>query len=210
MLDLAFEKFKAISVMNDEIKGVIYNLGLDFERKRMASKAISVYEHIAKEDKNYKDVGERIKKLSTVATTGIWQGQKASASGGAGGTMVMEGMEKPTIGRYEIVEELGRGAMGVVYKGVDPTMKREVAIKTMHFDEVDADTIQAVKERFFREAESAGKLTHPNIVTIYDVGEESDLAYIAMELLSGKTLEAWCKDKSLPAENSIKDSRPAF
>lgn len=201
MLDLSFEKFKAISVMDDEIKGVIYNLGLDFERKRMASKAISVYEHIAKADKNYKDVGERIKKLSAVATTGIWQGQKASA----GGTIVMEGMEKPTIGRYEIVEELGRGAMGVVYKGVDPTMKREVAIKTVHFDEVDADTIQAVKERFFREAESAGKLTHPNIVTIYDVGEESDLAYIAMELLSGKTLEAWCKKTNLfPPKTALK------
>ena len=78
--------------MNDEIKGVIYNLGLDFERKRMASKAISVYEHIARADKNYKDIAERLKKLSAVTTTGLWQGQKASASGGAGGTMVMEGM----------------------------------------------------------------------------------------------------------------------
>ncbi|MBI3398939.1 MAG: CHASE2 domain-containing protein [Deltaproteobacteria bacterium] len=201
MLDLAFEKFKAISVVNDEIKAVLYNLGLEFERKRMAAKAISIYEHIAKIDKNYKDIADRIKKLGSVATTGIWQGQKASA----GGTVVIEGMEKPTIGRYEIVEELGRGAMGVVYKGVDPAMKREVAIKTVHFDEVDADAIQSVKDRFFREAESAGKLTHPNIVTIYDVGEESDLAYIAMEFLSGKTLEAWCKKTSLlPPKTALK------
>src|SRR3989338_6923369 len=201
MLDLAFEKFKAISVLDDEIKGVFYNLGLDFERKRMAAKAISVYEHIAKADKNYKDIAERLKKLSAVTTTGLWQGQKASA----GGTAIVEGMEKPTIGRYEIVEELGRGAMGVVYKGVDPTMKREVAIKTVHFDDVDADTIQIVKDRFFREAESAGNLNHPNIVTIYDVGEEADLAYIAMELLKGKTLEKWCKKSNLlPSKTVLK------
>ena len=205
MLDLSFEKFKAISVLDDEIKGVLYNLGLDFERKRMAAKAISVYEHIAKADKNYKDIAERLKKLSAVTTTGLWQGQKASASGGAGGTAIVDGMEKPTIGRYEIVEELGRGAMGVVYKGIDPTMKREVAIKTVHFDDVDADAIQAVKDRFFREAESAGNLNHPNIVTIYDVGEEADLAYIAMELLKGKTLEKWCKKSNLlPSKTVLK------
>ncbi|MBI5047402.1 MAG: CHASE2 domain-containing protein [Deltaproteobacteria bacterium] len=201
MLDLAFEKFKAISEVDDEIKGVLYNLGLDFERKRMASKASSVYEHITKFEKNYKDIAERVRKLTNVATTGTWKGPKAAAEG----TAIIDGMEKPTIGRYEIVEELGRGAMGVVYKGVDPTMKREVAIKTVHFDEVDADTIQSVKDRFFREAESAGKLKHPNIVTIYDVGEETDLAYIAMELLNGKTLEVWCKKTNLfPPKTSVK------
>ncbi|HBO83742.1 MAG TPA: serine/threonine protein kinase [Deltaproteobacteria bacterium] len=200
MLDLAFEKFKVIPV-NDETKGILYNLGLDFERKRMANKAVSVYEHIAAADKDYKDIAGRISKLKTVAATGMWKG----ARGATEGTAIIDGMEKPTIGRYEIVEELGRGAMGVVYKGVDPTMKREVAIKTVHFDEVDADTIQAVKERFFREAESAGKLTHPNIVTIYDVGEETDLAYIAMELLNGKTLEAWCKKANLlPVKTTLK------
>lgn len=201
MLDMAFEKFKAISRVNDEVKGALYNLGLDFERKRMPTQAKSVYEHIARFDKNYKDIGERVKKLTTVATTGVWQGQKAAA----GGTVVMEGMEKPTIGKYEIVEELGRGAMGVVYKGFDPQIKREVAIKTVHFDEVDAGAIQAVKDRFFREAESAGNLHHPNIVTIYDSGEESDLAYIAMELLRGKTLEAWCKKTNLlPPKTALK------
>lgn len=194
MLDLAFEKFKAISRVDDEIKSVLYNLGLDFERKRMASKAASVYEHISKFDKNYKDISERVKKLTTVAATGILKGPSRMS---VEGTAIIDGMEKPTIGRYEIVEELGRGAMGVVYKGIDPAIKREVAIKTVHFDEVDADTIQAVKDRFLREAQSAGKLTHPNIVTIYDTGEETDLAYIAMELLRGRTLEGWCKKTNL-------------
>lgn len=201
MLDMAFDKFKAISRVNDEVKDALYNLGLDFERKRMPTQAKSVYEHIAKTDKKYKDIAERVKKLAAVATTGVWQGQKAAA----GGTMVMEGMEKPTIGKYDIVEELGRGAMGVVYKGFDPKMKREVAIKTAHFDEIDADTREAVKERFFREAESAGNLKHPNIVTIYECGEESDLAYIAMEILRGKTLEPWCKKTGLlPPKTALK------
>ncbi|MBI3755512.1 MAG: serine/threonine protein kinase, partial [Deltaproteobacteria bacterium] len=201
MLDMAFDKFKAISRVNDEVKDALYNLGLDFERKRMPTQAKSVYEHIAKTDKKYKDIAERVKKLAAMATTGVWQGQKAAA----GGTMVREGMEKPTIGKYDIVEELGRGAMGVVYKGFDPKMKREVAIKTAHFDEIDADTREAVKERFFREAESAGNLKHPNIVTIYECGEESDLAYIAMEILRGKTLEPWCKKTGLlPPKTALK------
>jgi len=192
-LDMAFEKFKAISRVNDEVKDALYNLGLDFERKRMPTQARSVYEHISKTDERYKDIAERIKKLSTLPAAGAWKGSHATVEG----TAIEAGMEKPTIGDYEIVEELGRGAMGVVYKGVDLKMKREVAIKTVHFDEVDAVTVKAVKDRFFREAESAGKLTHPNIVTVYRVGEESDLAYIAMELLRGKTLETWCKKTNL-------------
>lgn len=200
-LDMAFEKFKAISRVNDEVKDALYNLGLDFERKRMPTQAKSVYEHIAKTDKRYKDIAERTKKLTTLPAAGAWKGSNAAAEG----TAIVDGMEKPTIGDYEIVEELGRGAMGVVYKGVDLKMKREVAIKTVHFDEVDADTVKAVKDRFFREAESAGKLTHPNIVTIYHVGEESDLAYIAMELLRGKTLETWCKKTNLlPLKTTLK------
>ncbi|HSA62706.1 MAG TPA: protein kinase, partial [Nitrospiraceae bacterium] len=93
-----------------------------------------------------------------------------------------------TLGRYKVLKELGRGAMGVVYLGKDPTIQRFVAIKTMRLDEIDdADKLQEVKARFFREAESTGRLSHPNIVTIYDAGEEHDLGYIAMEVLEGTT-----------------------
>jgi eukaryotic-like serine/threonine-protein kinase len=99
----------------------------------------------------------------------------------------------PTLGRYKVLKELGRGAMGVVYLGKDPTIHRFVAIKTMRLDETDEpEKIQEVKARFFREAESTGRLSHPNIVTIFDAGEEGDLGYIAMELLEGTTL----KDRS--------------
>jgi len=102
------------------------------------------------------------------------------------------------LGRYKVLKELGRGAMGVVYLGKDPTIQRFVAIKTMRLDETDdAGKLQEVKSRFFREAESTGRLTHPNIVTIYDAGEEQDLGYIAMELLEGTTLKHWSRKPNL-------------
>jgi serine/threonine-protein kinase len=102
------------------------------------------------------------------------------------------------LGRYKVLKELGRGSMGVVYLGKDPTIQRFVAIKTMQLDEIDdADKLQEVKARFFREAESTGRLSHPNIVTIFDAGEEHDLGYIAMELLQGTTLKAWSRKPNL-------------
>lgn len=103
-----------------------------------------------------------------------------------------------TLGRYKVLKEIGRGAMGVVYLGKDPTIQRFVAIKTMRLDDIDdADKLQEVKDRFFREAESTGRLSHPNIVTIYDAGEEQDLGYIAMEVLEGTTLKQWSRKPSL-------------
>jgi serine/threonine-protein kinase len=103
-----------------------------------------------------------------------------------------------TLGRYKVLKELGRGAMGVVYLGKDPTIQRFVAIKTMRLDEIDdTNKLQEVKARFFREAESTGRLSHQNIVTIYDAGEEHDLGYIAMEVLEGKTLSQWSRKPNL-------------
>ena len=92
-------------------------------------------------------------------------------------------------GATRVFKELGRGAMGLVYLGKDPTIQRFVAIKTMRLDQIDdEEKLQEVKARFFREAESTGRLSHPNIVTIYDAGEEDDLGYIAMELIEGTPL----------------------
>ena len=94
------------------------------------------------------------------------------------------------IGKYTIVEEIGRGAMGIVYKGVDPLIDRTVAIKTIRFDMYSQpeQRIEAQK-RFLREAKSAGNITHPNIVTIYDMGEDNGIFYIAMEYVDGPSLE---------------------
>ena len=94
------------------------------------------------------------------------------------------------IGRYQIARELGRGAMGVVYHAVDPTIGRPLAIKTIRLREVD-DPAQRdkLRDRLFREARSAGVLSHPNIVTIYDMEEDAGVAYIAMEFVDGPTLD---------------------
>jgi serine/threonine protein kinase len=96
-------------------------------------------------------------------------------------------MNVSTLGRYQIVSTLGRGAMGTVYRAVDPAIERTVAIKTLNPDLPD-ENLAEVKERFLREAKSAGRLNHPNVVTVYDVGEAGGIAYIAMEYLEGKSL----------------------
>ena len=102
------------------------------------------------------------------------------------------------LGRYKILKELGRGAMGLVFLGKDPTIQRFVAIKTMRLDQVeDLDKVREIKARFFREAESAGRLSHPNIVTIYDAGEQDELGYIAMELVEGQSLKDWSRKPNL-------------
>ncbi len=100
------------------------------------------------------------------------------------------------LGRYQITDTLGRGAMGHVYKGIDPAINRPVALKTIRLDFVnDPAEMEELKERLFREAQAAGKLSHPNIVTIYDVGSEGHLQYIAMEFLDGQTLDEMIKKK---------------
>src|SRR5215472_15761316 len=94
------------------------------------------------------------------------------------------------IGRYKIVRELGQGAMGVVYHAIDPNIGRPVAIKTIRLGEFrKPEEQERLRERLMREARSAGMLSHPGIVTIYDVEQQGDVAYIAMEYVDGPTLD---------------------
>ncbi|HUA17452.1 MAG TPA: protein kinase [Bryobacteraceae bacterium] len=94
------------------------------------------------------------------------------------------------IGRYQILGELGRGATGVVYRAQDPAIGRIIAIKTIRLSDItDHAERERLRERLFREAQSAGILSHPNIVTIYDIAEENGLAYIFMECVDGPPLE---------------------
>ena len=110
-----------------------------------------------------------------------------------------------TLGRYQVLKELGRGAMGVVYLGKDPTIQRFVAIKTMRLDDIDKEEdLKEFRDRFFREAESTGRLSHPNIITVYDAGEQDGLAYIAMEYLEGVLLNCYCQKSTLvPAKQAL-------
>jgi serine/threonine-protein kinase len=94
-------------------------------------------------------------------------------------------------GRYKILGALGKGAMGMVYKGLDPAIDRPVALKTIRLDQIlEPDEASELRERLIREAKAAGQLSHPNIVTIYDVGQEGNIQYVAMEFLRGNTLES--------------------
>src|SRR5256885_7595855 len=109
-------------------------------------------------------------------------------------------MEKQKLGRYEILSELGRGAMGTVYQARDPRINRTVAIKTVQLHGPSPEEEKEFLERFFREAQAAGKLAHPGIVTVYDVGEDeaSKTPYIVMEYIAGETLEAMSNNGVTP------------
>ncbi len=108
------------------------------------------------------------------------------------------------IGRYQILGELGRGAMGVVYRAQDPAIGRTIAIKSIRLSDLtDPGERDRLRERLFREAQSAGILSHPNIVTIYDIHEEGGLAYIFMEFVNGAPLEKVLSASQTPDKNTL-------
>ncbi len=196
MLDMAFDKFRKVP-MNDEMKDLMYNLGLDYERKRQFNKAAAVYGYVEEYDPKFKDVKERKEKLTRASETMVFGGD-FGGSGAADDLSATSSGVRPTLGRYEIIKQLGKGAMGIVYLGQDPRINRTTAIKTVKFtDDFDEEEAKVMKQKFFREAESAGTLSHPNIVTIYDAGDEQDIAYIAMEYLEGDSLEPYAKKGNL-------------
>ena len=108
------------------------------------------------------------------------------------------------LGRYEVLGELGQGAMGVVYKAKDPLIDRVVAIKTINLG-LALDEKEEYEGRFYQEAKAAGRLNHPNIVTIYDVGKSGDVAYIAMEFLQGRELRDIMNDGGLLPVDQVLD-----
>ncbi|MFW6147045.1 MAG: protein kinase domain-containing protein [Thermodesulfobacteriota bacterium] len=197
LLDLALERFRKCPMEEPGLKDLLYNLGLDYERKRQFNKALAAYNLIVADGSEFKDLAERLPRIKGNESAMIF-GPGEGHPGNVGAALSALDT-KPTLGRYEVSGELGRGAMGVVYKGIDPTIHRTVAIKTLHLSEFEEEELEQIKERFFREAESAGLLNHPNIVSIYDAGEENDLAYIAMEYLEGEDLVQFTrKENRLP------------
>ncbi len=199
-LDLAWDKFRQVP-MSAAVMDNLYNLALDFERKRQFNKAESVFRHMHEFNPKFKDLEQKLSRAKQLSETVILGG----GSSHPGGSLNLAAGEKPKFGRFEVQKELGKGAMGVVYLGKDPKIGREVAIKTMALSqEFEAEELAEVKERFFREAETAGRLSHPNIVTIYDTGEEHDFCYIAMELLKGGDLAPFVKANNLlPVDRAL-------
>ncbi|MCG6870160.1 MAG: serine/threonine-protein kinase [Gammaproteobacteria bacterium] len=183
----------------------IYHLGLDYERKRQFGRASEVFGYIGQHRSGYKDIKERIarndRRQNSITPAGV-------TGKGVGAALIIgsDGMQKPMLGRYRIDRELGKGEMGVVYMGHDPKIGRKVAIKTMALsNEFDGQVLNDVQDRFLREASTAGRLNHPNIVTIYDVGEDQGLSYIAMDFLDGVPVSEYTKpDVLLPLQTVLK------
>ncbi len=174
-LDMAFERFRR-APMGEALMGDLYALALDFERRRQFNTADAVYRYMAIYNQDYKDIKS---KLNPAASP-------------------LGPVKTELLGRYQVEQELGKGAMGIVYLGKDPKIGRIVAIKTMALGEEFAGrALEDARERFFREAETAGRLQHQNIVTIFDAGEDHGLAYIAMEFLKGKDLTCFCMTEQL-------------
>ena len=200
MLDKAMACYRNLPV-NDGNLDLIYNLAIDFERKRQFGKASTAYDFILARKSDFRDVKARRTKADKLEQNVMLKSGSYNPT-----SLLMDGMEHtPTLGRYEIEKELGKGAMGVVYLGRDPTINRIVAIKTLALtQEFDDDAIKDVRGRFFHEAAAAGRLNHPNIVTIHDAGEEHDLSYIAMEYVDGSPLSHFAKPgKLLPIEKVL-------
>lgn len=171
-LEPAFAEFRRCEP-SETLSSVMYKLSLAFEDQAKPERAEAVLDWLKKS-----------------------AGPQASSLFGNDATA---GIPK-RLGRYVIERKLGRGAMGAVYLARDPRINRAVALKVIPLEkEFEDDELAEARIRFFREAESAGRLTHPNIVTVYDAGEDQDLAYIAMEYLEGTPLTRFTHPQKLLA-----------
>jgi len=195
-LDLAMDQFiqclPAPAVLEP-----LYTLGLEYERRRQVNRAQTIYAELEKSVQGYRDSTLRRSQMADLSDRFPNAGTPDS-----GRTLVLDTpvVELPLLGRYRLERELGRGAMGTVYLATDPTIGRDVAIKTLPLAQAgEAKQQDPAAERFFKEAAAVGRLDHPNIVTIYDAGQEHDLAYIAMDYVAGDSLDAWTgKSELLP------------
>jgi serine/threonine-protein kinase len=192
-LDLAMDQFIQCLPASVVLEP-LYELGLEYERHRQVSKAQTIYAQLEKTARGFRDSTLRCSQLADLSDR-----FPNASTPNTSKTLVLDTpvMELPVLGRYRLQRELGRGAMGTVYLATDPTIGREVAIKTLPLMQAyEGREQEAAAERFFKEAEAVGRLDHPNIVTIYDAGQEHDLAYIAMDYVPGESLDAWTGKKS--------------
>ena len=174
-LEPAFAEFRRCSP-TEMVATAMYKLSLAFEEQAKPERAEAVIQWMRK-------------------TQGPSTPENKFSLGGKKGT-------PQRLGRYVIDRKLGRGAMGAVYLAKDPRINREIALKVIPIEkEFEDEELEEARLRFFREAESAGRLTHPNIITVFDCGEDKHLAYIAMEYLQGVPLTQFTDPKKLLAPN---------
>jgi serine/threonine-protein kinase len=167
----------------------IYDLACALESSGSMREAADLLHRIVQIDGNFRDVAKRLVRCSQPA----------------GDVMVPEGMPA-AMGRYQLLEPIARGAMGYVYLGRDPKINRIVALKVIDLAaEFEPAELETASRSFLREAEIAGRLSHPNIVTIFDVGESTGLAYIAMEYLKGRHLSEFAKPERLLPVTTVLD-----
>ncbi|RID97694.1 serine/threonine protein kinase [Simplicispira hankyongi] len=183
-LDAAFDKLVQLPVRGEVLRD-LYHLGKAFERNRSFEGARGVFAHLVAHAPLYRDAGARLGRAERLAEVERQAKGPSSARPQAAGAFAAP----QHLGRYEIDGELGRGSMGRVYAAHDPVIGRAVALKTLALgSEFEGAALVDARARFFREAESAGRLQHPQIVAIYDAGDEQGLSWIAMERLRGKDL----------------------
>lgn len=201
LLEMAYQHFSKLPLTEESMR-LLYNLALELQRKRKTDLACTIFKRLYAANRAYEDVASRLTEM------GVEVVLPASGPEQQGTVTFLERAVDPeetsilksgqTLGRYEIQRLLGRGSMGAVYLARDPTIDRSVAIKTFHLTRfAEADELAELKGTFLREAQLAGRLNHPNIVTIFDAGEDWDLSYIAMEVLKGVELRRYCQPGKL-------------
>jgi len=192
-LDLGFSVLRQ-QPTTERTKLQLYELAMEHGKKRNYAKAERVFRHLAGRDPGYRDVAAKLEKLSGARGVAPPVPRSVRSQPPAQEPAPAPSPAGRTLGRYELERVIGRGAMATVYLGRDPTINRRVAIKTLPLAEEFAESdLATARSHFLREAESAGRLNHPYIISIHDAGEDNNVAYLAMEYFEGKPLSHYAQ-----------------
>jgi len=193
-LDLAFSVLRQ-QPTTEKTKQQLYALAMQHGRHRDYARAERVFRHLAVRDPGYRDVASKLEKLSGARGAAPAPARPVRPTAPPEPqTAAVPPATVRTLGRYELERVIGRGAMATVYLGRDPTINRRVAIKTLPLAEEFAENdLATARSSFLREAESAGRLNHPEIISIHDAGEDQRVAYLAMEYFEGKPMSHYAQ-----------------
>lgn len=174
----------------------LYEISEVYTQQKNFSQAVEVLSEIKRRNRSYKDTDQKIQVLQSMLKT---QGPAAKQALDKTAILDPSALRPRNFGRYQVEREIGRGAMGQVYLCHDPSIARNIAVKAINYDNIQKKEMEEIKARFFKEAKAAGRLSHPSIVSVYDVGEENGAAFIAMDYAEGAPLSNFVsKDNLLP------------